>query len=217
MEGKQRTCSWKVKMFLFSLVFSVLSRFTELYVHELENEGDLRILVSDYLKCLNPPKSVISGIIRSAITCYHSSCSFPSVSLTMNHFSLLCSLQHNLLWLDLTELLWLCLSFYLAARREASSRLVDGTGHRPHYSLRTLCRALSYAAANPCLSVQRSLYEVRPGGVQGCSFLLWDGRRLKICCDIPSMTLFRASVWASSRSWTGAPILWSRSWCVNTS
>uniref|UniRef100_M4AJ01 Midasin n=1 Tax=Xiphophorus maculatus TaxID=8083 RepID=M4AJ01_XIPMA len=89
-----------------------LRNFTELYVHELENEGDLRILVSDYLKCLNPPKSVISGII-----------------------------------------------FYLAARREASSRLVDGTGHRPHYSLRTLCRALSYAAANPCLSVQRSLYE----------------------------------------------------------
>uniref|UniRef100_A0A3Q2D7A0 Midasin n=1 Tax=Cyprinodon variegatus TaxID=28743 RepID=A0A3Q2D7A0_CYPVA len=89
-----------------------LRNFTELYVHELENEGDLRILVSDYLKCLNPQKSVISGII-----------------------------------------------FYLAARKEASSRLLDGTGHRPHYSLRTLCRALSYAAANPCHSVQRSLYE----------------------------------------------------------
>ncbi|MEQ2239596.1 AAA ATPase midasin, partial [Ilyodon furcidens] len=59
----------------------------------------------------------------------------------------------------MTELLWLCFSFYLAARKEASSHLVDGTGHRPHYSLRTLCRALSYAAANPCHSVQRSLYE----------------------------------------------------------
>ncbi|XP_007570662.1 midasin isoform X2 [Poecilia formosa] len=96
-----------------NLPLGLRNRFTELYVHELENEGDLRILVSDYLKCLNPPKSVISGII----------------------------------------------SFYLEARREASSRLMDGTGHRPHYSLRTLCRALSYAAANPCLSVQRSLYE----------------------------------------------------------
>ncbi|XP_037541016.1 midasin, partial [Nematolebias whitei] len=89
------------------------SWFTELYVQELENEGDLRILVSDYLKCLNPPRNVISGII----------------------------------------------SFYLATRKEANSHLTDGTGHRPHYSLRTLCRALKYAAANPCRSVQRSLYE----------------------------------------------------------
>lgn len=39
-------------------------RFTELYVDELENEGDLRILVSDYLKGLNLQRSVISGIIR---------------------------------------------------------------------------------------------------------------------------------------------------------
>ncbi|GLD70631.1 midasin, partial [Lates japonicus] len=88
-------------------------RFTELYVDELENEGDQRILVSDYLKYLNPHRSVISGII----------------------------------------------SFYLAVRKEANSHLVDGTGHRPHYSLRTLCRALKYVAANPCNSVQRSLYE----------------------------------------------------------
>lgn len=51
-------------------------------------------------------------------------------------------------------------SFYLAVRREANSHLVDGTGHRPHYSLRTLCRALKYVASNPCSSVQRSLYEV---------------------------------------------------------
>ncbi|XP_010790497.1 midasin-like [Notothenia coriiceps] len=90
-----------------------LKRFTELYVEELENEGDLRILVSDYLKGLNPHRNIISGII----------------------------------------------SFYLAVRKEAHSHLVDGTGHRPHYSLRTLCRALKYVAANPCCSVQRSLYE----------------------------------------------------------
>lgn len=51
-------------------------------------------------------------------------------------------------------------SFYLAVRKEANSHLVDGTGHKPHYSLRTLCRALKYVAANPCTSVQRSLYEV---------------------------------------------------------
>ncbi|XP_041660686.1 midasin isoform X2 [Cheilinus undulatus] len=96
-----------------NLPLGLRNRFTELYVEELENEGDLRILVSDYLKCLNSPRSIVSGII----------------------------------------------SFYLAVRKEANSHLVDGTGHRPHYSLRTLCRALKYVAANSCNSVQRSLYE----------------------------------------------------------
>ncbi|KAM9840331.1 midasin [Aulostomus maculatus] len=96
-----------------NLPLGLRNRFTELYVEELENEGDLRILVSDYLRYLNPNRNVISGII----------------------------------------------SFYLAVRKEANSHLVDGTGHRPHYSLRTLCRALKYVAANPCNSVQRSLYE----------------------------------------------------------
>uniref|UniRef100_A0A8C8D189 Midasin n=1 Tax=Oncorhynchus tshawytscha TaxID=74940 RepID=A0A8C8D189_ONCTS len=96
-----------------NLPLGIRNRFTELYVEELENEGDLRILVSDYLKGLNPNKNVINGII----------------------------------------------SFYLTVRKEATSKLVDGTGHHPHYSLRTLCRALKYVAANPCYSVQRSLYE----------------------------------------------------------
>ncbi|KAK9531216.1 hypothetical protein VZT92_010656 [Zoarces viviparus] len=96
-----------------NLPLGLRNRFTELYVEELENEGDLRILVSDYLKGLNPHRSVTSGII----------------------------------------------SFYLSVRKEANSHLVDGTGHRPHYSLRTLCRALKFVAANPCNSVQRSLYE----------------------------------------------------------
>ncbi|XP_054617732.1 midasin isoform X2 [Dunckerocampus dactyliophorus] len=96
-----------------NLPLGLRNRFTELYVEELENEADLRILVSDYLKNLNPHRNVIDGII----------------------------------------------SFYLVIRKEASSHLVDGTGHRPHYSLRTLCRALKYVAANPCHAVQRSLYE----------------------------------------------------------
>ncbi|KAI1897419.1 hypothetical protein AGOR_G00083100 [Albula goreensis] len=96
-----------------NLPLGIRNRFTELYVEELENEADLLILVSDYLKGLSLPKSSISGII----------------------------------------------SFYLSVRKEAKFRLVDGTGHKPHYSLRTLCRALKYAAANPCYSVQRSLYE----------------------------------------------------------
>ncbi|XP_032340488.1 LOW QUALITY PROTEIN: midasin [Camelus ferus] len=51
------------------------------------------------------------------------------------------------------------MTFYAAVRRESGTKLVDGTGHRPHYSLRTLCRALRFAASNPCGSIQRSLYE----------------------------------------------------------
>lgn len=49
--------------------------------------------------------------------------------------------------------------FYLIAKREAEQFLVDGTGHKPHYSLRTYCRAISIASLNPCQSAQRSLYE----------------------------------------------------------
>ncbi|KAJ1151695.1 hypothetical protein NDU88_004475 [Pleurodeles waltl] len=91
----------------------IRNRFTELYVDELEDENDLQILVTDYLKGLNVGKNMIQGII----------------------------------------------SFYLSVRKISNSKLVDGTGHRPHYSLRTLCRALRYAATNPCNSIQRSLYE----------------------------------------------------------
>ncbi|XP_067947567.1 midasin-like [Watersipora subatra] len=50
-------------------------------------------------------------------------------------------------------------NFYLAIKKEALMKLTDGTGKRPTYSLRTLCRALRYAASNPYHSVQRSLYE----------------------------------------------------------
>lgn len=51
-------------MYKSAVCMCVSTRFTELYVEELENEGDLRILVSDYLKCLNPNRNIISGIIR---------------------------------------------------------------------------------------------------------------------------------------------------------
>ncbi|NXY90027.1 MDN1 protein, partial [Alcedo cyanopectus] len=91
----------------------IRNRFTELYVEELRNEGDLQILIMDYLRGLNVNKNTVLGIV----------------------------------------------SFYLCVRKEAETKLVDGTGHRPHYSLRTLCRALRFAASNPCSSLQRSLYE----------------------------------------------------------
>lgn len=48
---------------------------------------------------------------------------------------------------------------YLELRKLAETTLCDGTGRRPHYSLRTLCRALRYAATDPCQSLLRSLYE----------------------------------------------------------
>ncbi|XP_007949614.1 midasin [Orycteropus afer afer] len=51
------------------------------------------------------------------------------------------------------------INFYTVVRKESGTKLVDGTGHKPHYSLRTLCRALRFAASNPCGSIQRSLYE----------------------------------------------------------
>uniref|UniRef100_K9J478 Midasin n=1 Tax=Desmodus rotundus TaxID=9430 RepID=K9J478_DESRO len=51
------------------------------------------------------------------------------------------------------------INFYRDVRKESGTTLVDGTGHRPHYSLRTLCRALRFAASNPCSNIQRSLYE----------------------------------------------------------
>ncbi|XP_060024167.1 midasin [Lagenorhynchus albirostris] len=51
------------------------------------------------------------------------------------------------------------ITFYTTVRKESGTKLVDGTGHRPHYSLRTLCRALRFAASNPCGNIQRSLYE----------------------------------------------------------
>ncbi|CAN8018551.1 unnamed protein product [Ixodes persulcatus] len=48
---------------------------------------------------------------------------------------------------------------YLDLRRAAQESLADGTGRRPHYSLRTLCRALRYAAGDPCGSWAHSLYQ----------------------------------------------------------
>ncbi|KDD74936.1 hypothetical protein H632_c977p0, partial [Helicosporidium sp. ATCC 50920] len=48
--------------------------------------------------------------------------------------------------------------FYVEVKREAESSLEDGAGHRPTYSLRTLCRALEYVAvAAPLYGLPRAL------------------------------------------------------------
>lgn len=49
--------------------------------------------------------------------------------------------------------------FYLEVKKKATSTLSDGTGHPPHYSLRTLCRALRITISNPCVNITRSLFE----------------------------------------------------------
>lgn len=49
--------------------------------------------------------------------------------------------------------------FYTNIRKEAMVSLCDGVGHKPHFSLRSLCRALMVAAKNPCGVFTRSLYE----------------------------------------------------------
>lgn len=49
--------------------------------------------------------------------------------------------------------------FYLKVRKEAQLNLVDGLSHKPHFSLRSFCRALYIAAKNPCGHITRSLYE----------------------------------------------------------
>jgi midasin len=51
------------------------------------------------------------------------------------------------------------ISLYRAIKELAERRLQDGTGKKPNYSLRSLCRALLYAASNQCGTFLRSLYE----------------------------------------------------------
>lgn len=49
--------------------------------------------------------------------------------------------------------------FYASIRKEAQATLSDDLGHKPHFSLRSLCRALRIAGKNPCGSFGRSLHE----------------------------------------------------------
>uniref|UniRef100_A0A2A4JDZ7 Midasin n=1 Tax=Heliothis virescens TaxID=7102 RepID=A0A2A4JDZ7_HELVI len=50
-------------------------------------------------------------------------------------------------------------SFYATIKKEAKLNLVDGSGNTPHYSLRTLCRALTAAGKARCGTLSRSIYE----------------------------------------------------------
>lgn len=45
-------------------VFFFSFRFTEIYVDELKDEGDLKTLVASYLKKMNISSAIINGIVR---------------------------------------------------------------------------------------------------------------------------------------------------------
>ena len=62
-------------------------------------------------------------------------------------------------YLPATKKLESVIQFYIEVRGKCMTLLTDTCGHRPHFSLRTLCRALSVAASNPCQDASRSLYE----------------------------------------------------------
>ena len=49
--------------------------------------------------------------------------------------------------------------FFFSVKQLADRKLLDGTGHKPTYSLRTLCRALDIASQNFCQNPKRSLLE----------------------------------------------------------
>ena len=94
---------------------SIRSRFTELYVDELIDGVELRIVAAQYLQ----------GIVAVHDT----------------------PLEH-------TETIGRAVDIYLKCRDLAEQQLVDASGHKPRYTMRTMCRALS-AARN--LVVQRRL------------------------------------------------------------
>ncbi|XP_078492436.1 midasin isoform X3 [Ciona intestinalis] len=50
-------------------------------------------------------------------------------------------------------------TFYNEVRKLAVGKLVDGSGRKPHYSLRTLCRALNYVKHNANMTLHVALYE----------------------------------------------------------
>eukprot|EP00794_Sanderia_malayensis_P000583 gene583-1243_t len=95
------------------LPFGIRNRFSEIYVDELNDVADLKVLVAHYLQDSDITSPLVDGIVK----------------------------------------------FYQRVQLEAKDRLRDGTGHRPHYSLRTLCRALEYAANNSKMMLPRAIYE----------------------------------------------------------
>ena len=100
-------------------------------------KSDLRILVQTYLSGRVIKTAIVEGIIKLVLLCV-----------------LLLGRVFITSWQPFPS------RFYLKVKEMAKLQLRDGTGRSPHYSLRTLCRSLRYAAGDPCRNMTRSLYEV---------------------------------------------------------
>ncbi|KAI9152603.1 AAA ATPase midasin [Blastocladiella emersonii ATCC 22665] len=80
--------------------------------------------------------------------------------------------------------------FYLDAKRLAESSLYDGAGTRPHFSLRTLSRALSFVAAvAPMFGLRRALFE----GFSMTFLTLLDLASQRTMLDVIHTTLLRGN------------------------
>ena len=107
--------------------------------------------------CMNPSTDVgkkdLSGIIRTRFTEF-----FIEEPYSTND---LCTIVDDYLKnLDMEKkLIKKIVDFYLSVRKLAKTTLIDGTGHQPTFSLRTLCRALNVSSTNPCQNPMRSIIE----------------------------------------------------------
>lgn len=107
--------------------------------------------------CMNPSTDVgkkeLNGIIRTRFTEYY-------IEEPCNDKDLLLIVSDYLKPLDLpAQILTKVVNFYKEVKKLAKIKLMDGTGHQPTFSLRTLCRALNIAAKNHCGNSLRSLTE----------------------------------------------------------
>ncbi|XP_065904261.1 midasin-like isoform X2 [Dysidea avara] len=107
--------------------------------------------------CMNPAtdvgKKTLPYSIRNRFTELYVNELSSNEDLTVLVHSYLTSVQVS------DEIVQGIIRFYKAAKALAENKLSDGTGRKPLYSMRTLCRSLQYVAKNPCGNVQRSLYE----------------------------------------------------------
>ena len=98
---------------------AIRQRFTELYVDEVTDAPDLAIVANRFLKPMYG-LGTASGAAKSRSAGGGPKAGAPPVQAVVD--------------------------FHLAARALSASHLTDGAASRPRYSLRTLCRALSYAS-----------------------------------------------------------------------
>jgi midasin (ATPase involved in ribosome maturation) len=148
---------------------AIRARFTEIYVHDIEDVEDLSTIVRSYL---SEVYTLGSRIDKSTAG------------------------KHSLPLANIVHL-------YLQARMMARSALLDGSNQKPHYSVRTLCRALSYCRRNMSVyGFARSLYE----GFE-MSFLspLRDESRAILQASVRKFMMLDADSKTSRKSWQRAP------------